>query len=95
MVAFCFLYCIGGVHELLQADFKPVFLLLASFRPEQASFSYSTRLPRCSPDPNLHRIGTAASVARVAIAHLEQEGLIKPVIRHRAQLVYTRTTSEE
>jgi len=34
------------------------------------------------------------SLARVAIAHLQKEGLIKPVIHHRAQLVYTRTSAD-
>ncbi|CDR40330.1 RHTO0S05e01662g1_1 [Rhodotorula toruloides] len=43
----------------------------------------------------IERMKINGSLARVAIAHLEKEGLIKPVIRHRAQLVYTRTTSEE
>ncbi|GAA6022921.1 hypothetical protein JCM11491_006629 [Sporobolomyces phaffii] len=43
----------------------------------------------------VERMKINGSLARVAIAHLEKEGLIKPLIHHRAQLVYTRATAEE
>merc|ERR1711939_191953 len=43
----------------------------------------------------IERMKINGSLARVAIAHLEKEGLIKPVIHHRAQLVYTRTSSDD
>ncbi|GAA5897979.1 hypothetical protein JCM8208_003213 [Rhodotorula glutinis] len=42
----------------------------------------------------IERMKINGSLARVAIAHLEKEGLIKPVIHHRAQLVYTRTSAD-
>ncbi|GJN90894.1 hypothetical protein Rhopal_003908-T1 [Rhodotorula paludigena] len=43
----------------------------------------------------IERLKINGSLARIAIRHLEKEGHIKPVIHHRAQLVYTRTTAEE
>merc|ERR1712093_682951 len=43
----------------------------------------------------IERMKISGSLARVAIAHLEKEGLIKPVIHHRAQLVYTRTSGDD
>ncbi|GAA6060999.1 hypothetical protein JCM10212_000685 [Sporobolomyces blumeae] len=43
----------------------------------------------------IERMKINGSLARVAIAHLEKEGLIKPLIHHRAQLVYTRATAAE
>ncbi|GAA5893480.1 eS25 family ribosomal protein [Sporobolomyces salmoneus] len=43
----------------------------------------------------VERMKINGSLARVAISHLEKEGLIKPLIHHRAQLVYTRATAEE
>ncbi|GAA5838548.1 hypothetical protein JCM5353_003134 [Sporobolomyces roseus] len=43
----------------------------------------------------IERMKINGSLARVAIAHLHKEGLIKPLIHHRAQLVYTRATAEE
>merc|ERR1712072_141034 len=43
----------------------------------------------------IERMKINGSLARVAIAHLEKEGLIKPVIHHRAQLVYTRTSGDD
>ncbi|GAA5863220.1 hypothetical protein JCM3774_000817 [Rhodotorula dairenensis] len=42
----------------------------------------------------IERMKINGSLARVAIQHLHKEGLIKPVIHHRAQLVYTRATAE-
>lgn len=42
----------------------------------------------------VERMKINGSLARVAIQHLQKEGLIKPVIHHRAQLVYTRATAE-
>ncbi|GAA5833201.1 hypothetical protein JCM9279_001452 [Rhodotorula babjevae] len=42
----------------------------------------------------IERMKINGSLARVAIAHLQKEGLIKPVIHHRAQLVYTRTSAD-
>ncbi|GAA5887810.1 hypothetical protein JCM5296_001775 [Sporobolomyces johnsonii] len=43
----------------------------------------------------IERMKINGSLARIAIAHLEKEGLIKPLIHHRAQLVYTRATAGE
>ncbi|GAA5967759.1 hypothetical protein JCM11641_005758 [Rhodosporidiobolus odoratus] len=43
----------------------------------------------------IERMKINGSLARVAIKHLETEGLIKPIIHSRAQLVYTRATAEE
>lgn len=39
------------------------------------------------------RMKVNGSLARRAIAHLEKEGLIKRVVHHNAQLVYTRATA--
>merc|ERR1712094_90790 len=33
------------------------------------------------------------SLARATIAHLESEGLIRPICKHSAQLIYTRATN--
>ncbi|EIW71675.1 hypothetical protein TREMEDRAFT_20091, partial [Tremella mesenterica DSM 1558] len=38
----------------------------------------------------IDRMKVNGSLARRAIAYLEEEGLIKPVVVHRAQVVYTR-----
>lgn len=35
----------------------------------------------------IDRMKINGSLARVAIRHLEKEGLIKPLVQHRAQLV--------
>merc|ERR1712233_47231 len=43
----------------------------------------------------IERMKINGSLARVAIQHLHKEGLIKPVIHHRAQLVYTRTSGDD
>ncbi|GAA5968065.1 hypothetical protein JCM21900_004501 [Sporobolomyces salmonicolor] len=43
----------------------------------------------------IERMKINGSLARIAIAHLEKEGLIKPLIHHRSQLVYTRATGGE
>ncbi len=40
------------------------------------------------------RLKVNGSLARVAISHLEKEGLIKRVSRHSSQLIYTRATAE-
>ncbi|KAL8279202.1 hypothetical protein RQP46_008458 [Phenoliferia psychrophenolica] len=42
----------------------------------------------------IDRMKINGSLARVAISHLTKEGLIKPLIHHNGQLVYTRTTAE-
>ena len=41
----------------------------------------------------IDRMKINGSLARRAIAHLEKEGLIKRVVHHHAQLVYTRATA--
>lgn len=41
----------------------------------------------------IDRMKINGSLARRAIAHLEKEGLIKRVVHHRAQLVYTRASA--
>ncbi|KAJ3615653.1 hypothetical protein Zmor_012398 [Zophobas morio] len=41
------------------------------------------------------RLRIRGSLARQAIAQLEKEGLILPVIRHSSLLVYTRNTTAE
>ena len=41
----------------------------------------------------IDRMKINGSLARKAIAHLEKEGLIKRVVHHHAQLVYTRATA--
>lgn len=42
----------------------------------------------------IDRLKINGSLARRAIKHLEQEGQIKRVVHHHAQLVYTRATSD-
>lgn len=99
MMALVFVRCTDVKYELLWADFKPA--CSYSVRPfspvsHASSLAALSRLPAGAQVPlSVARCTPHASPARVAIAHLEKEGLIKPVIRHRAQLVYTRTTSEE
>ncbi|ORY96778.1 S25 ribosomal protein-domain-containing protein [Syncephalastrum racemosum] len=41
------------------------------------------------------RLRMNGSLARVAIKELEAQGLIKPLVRHRSQLIYTRATGDE
>jgi small subunit ribosomal protein S25e len=41
----------------------------------------------------IDRMKVNGSLARRAIAHLESEGLIKRVVHHNAQLIYTRATA--
>ncbi|KAH3683991.1 hypothetical protein WICPIJ_005014 [Wickerhamomyces pijperi] len=41
------------------------------------------------------RFKLGGSLARVALRHLEAEGLIKPVSKHATQYIYTRATSSE
>ncbi|ORY34894.1 ribosomal protein S25 [Naematelia encephala] len=43
----------------------------------------------------IDRMKIGGALARRAIAHLEKEGLIKRVVHHRAQLIYTRATVKE
>ncbi|ORY90074.1 ribosomal protein S25 [Leucosporidium creatinivorum] len=43
----------------------------------------------------IDRMKINGSLARVAIKHLEREGLIKPVVHHTAQLVYTRAIAAD
>ncbi|GAA5887972.1 hypothetical protein JCM6882_000821 [Rhodosporidiobolus microsporus] len=43
----------------------------------------------------IERMKINGSLARVAIQHLTTEGLIKPLVHHRGQLIYTRATTEE
>ena len=39
------------------------------------------------------RLRVNGSLARATIAHLEAEGLIRPITKHSAQLIYTRATN--
>ncbi|KAI9247963.1 S25 ribosomal protein, partial [Phascolomyces articulosus] len=41
------------------------------------------------------RLRLNGSLARIAIRELEAQGLIKPVLRHNAQVIYTRATGDE
>ncbi|PPQ94199.1 hypothetical protein CVT25_006853 [Psilocybe cyanescens] len=43
----------------------------------------------------IERLKINGSLARVAITHLERDKLIKRIVHHSAQLIYTRTTSQE
>ncbi|KAK5781625.1 eS25 family ribosomal protein PWA37_004519 [Arxiozyma heterogenica] len=40
------------------------------------------------------RLKLGGSLARVALKHLEAEGIIKPVSKHATQVIYTRATAE-
>ncbi|KJA21641.1 hypothetical protein HYPSUDRAFT_67567 [Hypholoma sublateritium FD-334 SS-4] len=42
----------------------------------------------------IERLKINGSLARVAIKHLERENLIKPIVHHSAQLIYTRATAQ-
>merc|ERR1712176_499613 len=39
------------------------------------------------------RLRINGSLARVTLIHLEKEGLIRPICKHNAQLIYTRATN--
>ncbi|KAH3903026.1 probable 40S ribosomal protein S25-A [Saccharomycodes ludwigii] len=41
------------------------------------------------------RLKLGGSLARVALKHLEEEGIIKPVSKHSTQFIYTRATAAE
>ncbi|KAI0733418.1 40S ribosomal protein S25 [Fomitopsis betulina] len=41
----------------------------------------------------IERLKINGSLARVAIRHLEKDGLIKRIVHHSGQLIYTRSTS--
>ncbi|KAH7888168.1 ribosomal protein S25 [Phlebopus sp. FC_14] len=41
----------------------------------------------------IERLKVNGSLARVAIRHLEKEGLIKRIVHHSGQLIYTRLTT--
>ncbi|SGY31369.1 BQ5605_C002g01224 [Microbotryum silenes-dioicae] len=43
----------------------------------------------------IDRMKINGSLARVAIRQLKKEGLIKPVVHHTSQLVYTRAIAAE
>ncbi|KIY63468.1 hypothetical protein CYLTODRAFT_458073 [Cylindrobasidium torrendii FP15055 ss-10] len=43
----------------------------------------------------IERLKVNGSLARVAIRHLEKEGLIKRIVHHSQQLVYTRSTASD
>ncbi|KAK9895885.1 ribosomal protein S25 [Cystobasidium minutum MCA 4210] len=43
----------------------------------------------------IDRMKINGSIARKAIRTLEKEGLIKPVVHSRSQIIYTRTTTAE
>jgi small subunit ribosomal protein S25e len=48
-----------------------------------------------SPSILVDRLRISGSLARMAIKHLEKEGIIKPILVHNAQLIYTRATKAE
>ncbi|CDS03946.1 Putative S25 ribosomal protein [Lichtheimia ramosa] len=41
------------------------------------------------------RLRLNGSLARIAIRELESQGLIKPLVQHHAQVIYTRATGDE
>ena len=41
------------------------------------------------------RFKLGGSLARVALKHLENEGIIKPISKHSTQAIYTRATPSE
>ncbi|KAI0269414.1 ribosomal protein S25 [Gloeopeniophorella convolvens] len=41
----------------------------------------------------IERLKINGSLARIAIRHLEKEGLIRRIVHHHAQLIYTRSTT--
>ncbi|AET38149.1 40S ribosomal protein eS25 Ecym_2417 [Eremothecium cymbalariae DBVPG len=41
------------------------------------------------------RLKIGGSLARVALRHLERDGIIKPVSKHSKQAIYTRATASE
>ncbi|KAF4616006.1 hypothetical protein D9613_011455 [Agrocybe pediades] len=43
----------------------------------------------------IERLKINGSLARVAIAHLEREKLIKRIVHHSSQLIYTRATATD
>ncbi|KAF9057353.1 S25 ribosomal protein-domain-containing protein [Panaeolus papilionaceus] len=43
----------------------------------------------------IERLKINGSLARVAIRHLEKEKLIKRIVHHSAQLIYTRATASD
>ncbi|KYB26424.1 small ribosomal subunit protein eS25 [Tribolium castaneum] len=45
-----------------------------------------------TPSVVSERLKVRGSLARRALLELQQKGLIKQVVKHRAQLIYTRTT---
>ncbi|KAF7267553.1 hypothetical protein GWI33_019222 [Rhynchophorus ferrugineus] len=45
-----------------------------------------------TPSVVSERLKVRGSLARRALIELQQKGLIKQVVQHRAQLIYTRTT---
>jgi small subunit ribosomal protein S25e len=47
----------------------------------------------CAPQSILSdRLRINGSLARAAIRELESKGMIKPIVKHSAQLIYTRAT---
>lgn len=45
-----------------------------------------------SPSILIERLKINGSLARLAISHLEKEGLIRRIVHHHGQLIYTRST---
>ncbi|KAG2014123.1 40S ribosomal protein S25 [Coprinopsis cinerea AmutBmut pab1-1] len=43
----------------------------------------------------IERLKINGSLARIAIKHLENEGSIKRIVHHGAQLIYTRSTTSD
>ena len=41
------------------------------------------------------RLKIGGSLARIALRHLEKEGIIKPISKHSKQAIYTRATASE
>ena len=47
-----------------------------------------------TPSVLVDRLRVNGSVARRALRYLADKGLIKPVCKHQAQLIYTRATAQ-
>lgn len=47
-----------------------------------------------TPSVLVDRLRINGSVARKALRMLEEQGLIKPVVKHHSQLIFTRATAQ-
>mmetsp|Transcript_2390 Transcript_2390/g.5579 ORF Transcript_2390/g.5579 Transcript_2390/m.5579 type:complete len:108 (-) Transcript_2390:1218-1541(-) len=51
------------------------------------------KMKMITPSILVDRLRVNGSLARATIAHLENEGKIRPICKHSAQLIYTRATN--